>query len=247
MSTSLITSESMAEMLPEVQRKPFLWTITKLERKEWAMLSNVPNNTERCMKAPPASAIIRVTGRERVKEFIEARLIWLIAQLNVAHPMTIPQRNFTADSILDRYPNESLADFALVFLRLAQGYYGSTYHQLDCSIVMAAMAQHMEEKAMYVERDETTAKKESFNEVDYDAFKKRLDDERRKAEQKKSTDREVKIQSYLNRNGERKNFTVETKWGKMHNVLAVSQQAANDIVGKLLLSGNLKEKHFERE
>jgi hypothetical protein len=187
----------MAAVLPVEQRSTYLWMCARLYRKEWTELANrIPNSVEKIMKAPVLSSLISTIGKARVKECIEARLIWLVAQSNVANNMNSIQINFAADTLLERYPNESLADFLLCFKRGAQGYYGSTYHQLDTSVIMSWMEKHLQEKAMYIERDLTTAKKtEDDNEpikIDYEAHKKRVEDKRRKDEEDKNARIEAK-------------------------------------------------------
>jgi hypothetical protein len=169
------------------QKATFKWMVQRLERKEWHQLAqHVPNSVERCMKAPAIQPLMMAVGRERIKEFIEARLIWLVSQLNVANTMTPQQIDFASETLLERYPTESLADFVLCFKRGAQGYYGSTYHQLDTSVIMGWMANYIEEKAMYVERDVTKSHaEEKENAIDYEAFKKRLEKERTERREKR--------------------------------------------------------------
>jgi hypothetical protein len=194
---SKTTSESLV-VLPREQVNTYNWMATRLmERRFDELALGVPDSVEKCMKAPSVITMVRGVGKERVREFLSARIIWLIAQMNVAHTMTTPQKNFAIDTLLDRYPHETLADFALVFKRMAQGYYGSTYHQLDTAIIMNCMAQHIEEKAMFLERDQTTAKEQAKKEEsgpDYNAFRKRLEQKQKEAEQEKAKAREQRIQ-----------------------------------------------------
>lgn len=186
----------MAAHLPVEQQKPFTWTVAMLDKKDWLTLANVPDSVQRIMTAPNIRTLALIVPKERIQEFIEARIIWLVAQRNDARTITVFQKKFIAESILERFPLESLADFSLCFKRLAQGYYGLTYQQLDASVIIAAIEKHIEEKAMFLERDQTTSKEQAKKDEtgpDYAAFKARLEEERIKEEQEKEKAREQRI------------------------------------------------------
>ena len=205
-STALLqtTSGSSVILVPVEQEKIFKWMVAKLEDKQFAELANrVPDSVEKCMKAPSVHTLMKAVGRDCSREFLSARILWLIAQMNVAHTMTTPQKNFAIDTLLDRYPHETLADFSLVFRRMAQGYYGPSYHQLDTSTIMTCMAVHIEEKAMFLERDQTTAKEEAKKEetqIDYKAYILRRQQQEEKAKQEKQNElnkRREEVKSFM--------------------------------------------------
>lgn len=181
---SKTTSASLV-VLSSGQERVFDWMARHLSAGSTdnfeALERGIPNSVERIMPAPRISALVKVIGQDRIRKFLSALLVKLIARVNVAHSMDTHQKNFAIDTILERYPNESLADFILCFRRGAQGFYGSSYHQLDTSVIMGWLEDHFTEKAIYLERDNTNSRKaEEYAEVDYAAFSERLEEERRK-------------------------------------------------------------------
>lgn len=134
-----------------------------------------PNKVEQLLDAPHLRQLVKSAGEEKTKLVLEIEITKLASRLNVANNITAAQLPFVAEELLAAYPEESLQDFILCFRRIALGYYGKIYHQLDISIISGCMQQHIEEKAMYLERGHNELKKESdYPQVDYEAYKKRI-------------------------------------------------------------------------
>lgn len=206
---SKTTNASLVVLSPE-QARGFDWMVRYLSAgstDSFEILERgIPNSVERIMPAPRIAALVKAVGVEKIRKFLSALLVKLIARVNVAHSMETQQKNFTIDTILERYPNDSLADFILCFKRGAQGYYGSSYHQLDTSVIMGWLGAHFIEKAYYLERDNTNSKKaEKDAKVDYDAFRERLERERQKESQAQAAAIEA-------RRKEAKEFMEGTVW-----------------------------------
>jgi hypothetical protein len=159
----------------------FRLTIAALRSGNLTELSSaMPTTTEACIGHPTIGMLKHegVIGLRTLKAFIEKEIIYLNAQMNVAHAMTSAQIIFTSDTIIECYPNESLADICLALKRGARGQYGSTFHQLDCVVVTGWIKQHIEEKAYYLERNATSEKAPQATLIDYKAFQDRLAKER---------------------------------------------------------------------
>ena len=81
---------------------------------------------------------------------------------------------FTAETLLEDFKTCSLEDFVFVFKQMAKGAYGSTYHQLDTSVISLCLQDHLESKAYYQERNNTMSQDtEALPDVNYEAFKQR--------------------------------------------------------------------------
>lgn len=127
------------------------------------------------MDEPLIYQLVKQVGKESLQQLLEAQIIILANQMNVSNNVNATQVPFIAETLLDTYQTESLADFILVFKRGSIGFYGNTYHKLDCATIMEWMAKHIEEKAMYRERDNTKLKQvESEVKIDYAAYIERM-------------------------------------------------------------------------
>lgn len=143
------------------------------------------------MDAPILKTIIREVGQEKVQLVLEIELARLASLMNVANNLTSAQLPVIALALIETYPTESLADFLLVFKRMAMGFYGKTYHQLDGSTIGNCIGEHIIEKAYYRERDNANSKKAAdyVPMVDYAAFKKHN-------QEKQAAEREAKIKDF---------------------------------------------------
>lgn len=219
--------------------------VSQLESKKFAdLVKSVPNSVEKIMQAPLVRDVVRKVGIEVVKQFIEAEIIKLSAQMNVANNINKFQVPFIADQLLEVYPTESLSDFVLCFKRGAIGFYGNAYHKLDAATIMDWMNKHIEEKAMYRERDVVTRQQE-YSGIDYQAFKKRLDLERDRQKEKESKQHKIAVKRFLDKHEPRESFTVTIEdekgniLGSIKKVYAESQEHANAIVKKNIEMGIL--------
>jgi hypothetical protein len=165
------------------------------ERRFDEIVKAVPNSVEKIMNAKLICDLVREVGSDTLQQMLESEIIKLANQINVAHNINATQLPFIAETLLTTYPTESLADFILVFKRGAIGFYGNTYHKLDCATIMEWMAKHIEEKAMYRERDNTNSKKNEENKaIDYNEYKQRV-------EAAKIKEREEKINKIVHEDG----------------------------------------------
>lgn len=199
------------------------------------------------MNARLVRDLIREVGQETLQELLEREIIKLANQMNIANNVNATQVPFIAEMLLETYPTESLADFILIFKRGAIGYYGNTYHKLDAATITEWMIKHIEEKSMYRERDQTTAKTKFETEmVDYEAYKNRLEEKRKEMKEAEGRNREAAIQKFVAKvDNKRKAWTVPLEdengnpIGDIENVLAESMEDARKIVEGLIIKGEL--------
>ncbi len=134
-----------------------------------------------------------------IQKAIEFELVKLTGLVNVANNLKPHQIVFTAQTIIENYPAESLEDFILVFRRGAMGYYGSIFHQLDTSTILKWVAAHIDEKCNHLENQTKIKQKEIANEVDYEAFKKRIALKAKEQAETESRKRENQIRKFVDR------------------------------------------------
>lgn len=137
-------------------------------------VSTVPATIEKVADCPPVCVLKHVVPIETMQMLLETEILKLAARVNVSHNMNHSQIVFTAETLLDDFKSCSLEDFIFVFKQMAKGAYGSTYHQLDTSVISLCLQEHLENKAYYLERNNTTSESnEALPDVDYQAFKNR--------------------------------------------------------------------------
>lgn len=160
----------------------------------------IPNSTEQIMEMQIIRSMIREVGRGPIQQALEQEIIKLSSQMNITNNITSSQVPLIAETLLDVYPTESLADFILCFKRIAIGYYGNTYHRLDSGVIVECFSRHLEEKCDYRERDNSNSKKaeQKYVDVDYKAFSNRLESERRQQKEWREVEIEKKKQAFIN-------------------------------------------------
>lgn len=174
-----ISPATVALSFPEgLPRQNFSSTLAALRVKAFNEVKSLMKGTVAdCLDHPPMSVLLLQNHAERsdLQAFIEAEIIRTNAQMNVAHPMNTPQVIFTAETLIDQFTTETLADVTLVLQRLAMGYYGNTYHKLDCATIVDAMRAHLEEKAYLREREHSERVKQHAScLIDYKAHAERI-------------------------------------------------------------------------
>lgn len=152
-----------------------------MQNKFKTFIAQTPSSAEKLLDTIPVCTLKHVVPIETMRQILADELIRLVSQMNVSHNMEWPQIEFTIETLLEQFQGCSLEDFLLTFKRLGIGYYGSTYHQLDASVIIATLARVLDEKALYQENQNTQRKEEEAS-VDYAAFKKRLDEKRKEGQ-----------------------------------------------------------------
>jgi hypothetical protein len=208
---------------------------------------SVPNSVAAIMDSTPICVLKREVDLREIQKAIEFELIKVVGMLNVANNMKPHQVSFTAQTIIENYPAESIEDIILCLKRGAMGYYGSTFHQFDTSIVLGWLGEHIDEKCNYLEKGtKATQDEEKQLQVDYEAFKKKIEQKRKELELREANEREIDIRRFVDKNGGRKAWTVEVVdaednlVGKIENVYAETQDMANQIVIGMINRNEIK-------
>lgn len=199
------------------------------------------------MDSTPICVLKHEIPLREIQKAIEFELLKVVSMINVANNMKPHQVSFTAETILTNYQAESLEDIILCLRRGSMGYYGSTYHQFDTSIVLGWMGQHIDEKCNYFENNvKRSQEQEKQEQVDYEAFKAKIEQKRKEEEKRAASEREIDIRRFVDMNGGRKAWNVALEdaegnpLGTVENVFAETQEAANRIVEGMVKRGEIK-------
>lgn len=140
----------------------------------------MPKRIERVFDQPKIREAIIAIGANSVLNQVEYLLHKLTALLNVSGNFNDSQIEFTADQLIQRFPNESIADFKLCFDRGATGAYGQIF-RMDSIVLFDWMNKYLEEKYQVLE-DQLMKEKESVydpvnhtSNFDFDAWLKSIE------------------------------------------------------------------------
>ena len=106
-----------------------------------------------------------------VERALDIQLTRLIGTLNLKWNMTGEQTKILVEDLIDKYPNESLEDFILVFKRARMGEFGELF-RLDGPVVFSWMETYLDEKYAVIEK-----KLYSEKDNDYKVKPEKTDDE----------------------------------------------------------------------
>lgn len=113
-------------------------------------VSMMPKRIEQVFDQPKVNESILAIGANAVLSQVEYLLHQLALLVNVGGNLNDTQVQFIADQLIQRYPNESIADFKLCFDRALTNAYGQIF-RLDCIVVFEWMQKYMEEKYAILE------------------------------------------------------------------------------------------------
>ena len=149
--------------------------VMTLLRKDFETFrDNLPTKVEDTVNTLPICVLEKAVEPSTIQQYLEAEITRTSVQMNVANNMRQDQVIFCAETLLEMFPVQSLEDFSLCLKRLSMGFYGTTYHQLDTAVIVDAMHKYIEEKSVYMEREnQKQGDSEPIPDVDYAAFKKR--------------------------------------------------------------------------
>lgn len=113
-------------------------------------VSMMPKRIEQVFDQPKVNESILAIGANAVLNQVEYLLHRLASLLNVGGNLNDAQVQFIADQLIQRYPNESIADFKICFDRALTNAYGQIF-RLDCIVIFEWMQKYMEEKYAILE------------------------------------------------------------------------------------------------
>lgn len=121
----------------------------------------MPSTIEAALEFPLVRDVEREIGREQLRRYIEFELIKLAQLVSVGGNLNDAQVQFISGQLVERYPNESIADFKLCFERGITFRYGRIY-RLDPTIIFEWMGCYLEEKYQVVEEKLVKEKDEYY-------------------------------------------------------------------------------------
>lgn len=102
--------------------------------------------------ALPLCEVMRNTSSRLVAQSIDAALVKLVTSVNVSQNLNDIQIQTIVEDLIDKYPNESIEDFILVFKKARQGEFGTIY-SLHSAVIFSWMEFYLEEKYQALERN----------------------------------------------------------------------------------------------
>lgn len=95
----------------------------------------------------PISVMIRTTGALGVKQSLDILITRLLHSFNLN--LTINEKSIQipmiVNDLIERYPNETIEDFAYIFKQARQGAYGQVF-RIDSAVIFGWVTQHIEDK-----------------------------------------------------------------------------------------------------
>lgn len=157
-------------------------TARSLEKKDFRSIErSVKNNPKEILDRPNIAMLQKVVDPVLPELFLARQLEKLVESVNLDARLNMRPEQITelAEDLVDTFPVETLEDFVLCFRRATMGMYGIIY-KIDKSVVFTWMATYLGDKYMYVEHVHQSAKEEGAkqDEINYEAFKKRMANER---------------------------------------------------------------------
>lgn len=216
----------------------------------------LPKTIQGAVNEPPISEVMKVVGKGKIVVFLKAELVLLSSRISVSGNITSEQLEFISTQLVEFFPNESLADFKLCFERGCMGQYGEIF-RMDGIVLRKWMEQYLDEKYHVVEtnlmneRDTLYRKPEPKKEEEQNQDEKAKDWLRIWREEVDKV-AGVKVQSMTRDDvlkwgqsepPKKESVTSGYKYFQVKNVqvLALTQEHAEELVQKMIKSGDLEE------
>lgn len=114
--------------------------------------------------AIPISVLEKNTSRKEVLIALDRAVTRLAASLNLNNNLNDFQIRVIVEDLYDKYPNETLEDFILMFKKARQGEFGTIY-VLHSAVVFDWMAKYLDEKYRHIEDKLMREKDEHYKPV----------------------------------------------------------------------------------
>lgn len=115
-------------------------------------------------KAIPICEMSRFAGMRQVAIAIDIHLTRLVGNLNLKWSLNDAQIKTIVEDLIDRYPNETIEDFILIFKKARLGEYGELI-RLDSPIIFTWIEKYLEEKYEVIEKKLMNEKDEFYKRV----------------------------------------------------------------------------------
>lgn len=219
--------------------------IKHLENNNYkAAADSMPKTVAMSTKEPPICDVSKVIGRLKVVIFVKLELIKLSERISVSGNLTEPQLEFIATQLVEMFPNESLADFKLCFERGCIGQYGEIY-RMDGIVLREWMKQYLFEKYEVIEAEikqqKSTEEPDGNEGPGYREFKEWAKTMAESTKVPGMTDADYR--KYGREEPFMNSKTAGYKYFQVKNiqVLALTQEHAEELVQKLIEKGELEE------
>ncbi len=152
----------------------------------------------------PICVQIKEHGRKDVAMSLDLQLVRLAKMMNVKHNLSDNMITTIVYDLIEKYPQETMEDFVLVFKRMRQGYYGPSYHLLSEATIIECMNLHLEEKwaekerLLREEKDKQTKQEKALLDDDeiLEGYKRILKEGVKALETKKDLDKDEQYQQF---------------------------------------------------
>ncbi|MES1181853.1 MAG: hypothetical protein ABUL44_03570 [Flavobacterium sp.] len=111
--------------------------------------------------AMPLCELRRTIGNKPVAQAIDIQLTRLVASMNLKWNLSDSQIQQIVEDLMDKFPNETVEDFILIFKKARQNEFGEIY-RLDSAVIFGWVEKYLDEKYQVLER-KLMAEKDTIN------------------------------------------------------------------------------------
>lgn len=101
--------------------------------------------------ALPICEVRKTVGFKAIAQAIDIQLTRLVGSLNLKWNLSDSQIRQIVEDLIDKYPNETIEDFMLIFKKARQNEFGELY-RLDSAVIFGWMDKYLDEKYEVIER-----------------------------------------------------------------------------------------------
>jgi hypothetical protein len=142
--------------------------VQALSHKDFKTASSLmASKIENVFSEPKIFEVIKATSEEVVSGQIEFELIRLASLMSVGGNLNGAQIPFIAKSLMELYPNESIADFKICFERGSIGFYGDI-QRMDGITINSWMKKYLDQKYEMLEKTIENEKNKQKQKVNFE-------------------------------------------------------------------------------
>jgi hypothetical protein len=198
--------------------------------------------------AVPLCELRRTIGNKPVAQAIDIQLTRLVASMNLKWNLSDGQIQQIVEDLIDKFPNETVEDFILIFKKARQNEFGEIY-RLDSAVIFGWVEKYLDEKYQVLESILMKEKDDIYKPVEIapsnvDWHKKWLEEVK-----KINVDNSGNVidDDYVKKYGKEDPVKVSVSAGYAYfevrgiKIMACSQQHAEELVQRMLELGELEE------
>jgi DNA primase large subunit len=198
--------------------------------------------------AVPLCELRRTIGNKPVAQAIDIQLTRLVASMNLKWNLSDSQIQQIVEDLIDKFPNETVEDFIMIFKKARQNEFGEIY-RLDSAVIFGWVEKYLDEKYQVLESILMKEKDEIYKPIEItpssvDWHKKWLDEVK-----KINVDNSGNVidDDYVKKYGKEDPVKVSSSAGYAYfevrgiKIMACSQTHAEELVQRMLELGELEE------